>query len=81
MERESHKEFAARMDRARESDAAEDNRATVVGLTVYALAIAAYLLFRHERMSVLGVVLVAMVSILLAVMIRSLISIYRSRRM
>jgi hypothetical protein len=78
---ESHKEFVARMDRARAANNAEANRGTLVGLLLYAVLGAGYLFVSDKGISWLAVVLIFMDSLLLMFLTWLLVPVYKSRRL
>lgn len=80
MPQESSQEFAARMDRARRKSAAESNRVAFYGILVYALIGVAYFGMQDRDVPWLIVFLIVLDSIVLLVAVRSMISMYKSRR-
>jgi len=79
--KESHQEFVARMDRARAEDERQTNIASLIVIPVY-LGFA-YFLFSgaFSRIPWMMVWLFAADSLVLFVVIRSLVSVYRSRKL
>ena len=79
MSRESHKAFAARMDRAREAESREVDSFASVYMVIWAAVLGGVYFARSESRAVVAILLVAMVSTLVVVMLRALAAIYRSR--
>jgi len=78
--KETYAEFQARMDRAREKDAAETNKAAVFGIGIYAAGLAAYFYLRSGDWHGIYFLFAGVDLLLLAVAASLLIGIYKSRR-
>lgn len=81
MERkETYAEFQARMDRAREKDAGETNKAGVLGLGIYVAGVATYFYLKSSDWHGIYFLFAAVNSLLIAIATSLLVGIYRSRR-
>ena len=78
--KETYKEFQARMDRIREKDAADTNRAAVFGLSIYAAGLAAYCYLRSGDWHGIYFLYAGVNLLLITVAASLLIGIYKSRR-
>jgi hypothetical protein len=68
------------MDRAREKDAAETNKAAVIGIGIYAAGLAAYYYLRSGDWNGIYFLFAGVNLLLLAIASSLLIGIYKSRR-
>ena len=77
---ETHAEFQARMDRAREKGAAESTRAAVVGIVIYVIGLSTYFYLKSGDWHGVYFLFVGVNLLLLTIAISLLIGIYRSRK-